>query len=299
MVTRADTREASGVTQRRARPGTLRLVRAASEVLKYGVLLLFSGFFIIPWVWMISTSLKSAQELSAWPIVWIPEPPRFDNYLAAFGEAMFGTFVINTLVVALASVAGAVISNSLIAYGFSRIRWPGRDLVFGIVLATMILPGFVTFIPLYIVFRRLEWLNTYRPLIIPVWLGSPFFIFLLRQFFLTISPELSDAARIDGCGYFGIFARIFLPLSKPAVATMAIFTFMWNWNSFMGPLIYLSSSDKWTLTLGLHRFRGMYGMTAWNLLMAASLVTVLPCITLFFFAQRYFIQGIVITGVKG
>lgn len=299
MASTADTQQRPSTAERSTRAPTFRLSRAVSEVPKYAVLLLLSGFFIIPWVWMISTSLKSAQELSAWPIVWIPDPPRFDNYLAAFGEAMFGTFVINTLVVALASVAGAVISNSLIAYGFSRVRWPGRDLVFGIVLATMILPGFVTFIPLYIVFRRLDWLNTYRPLIIPTWLGSPFFIFLLRQFFMGLPRALSDAARVDGASEFRTFSQIILPLAKPAIAVVALFQFIGSWNAYFGPLIYLSDKEKWTISMGIANMRISYGFSNFAWIMAATCMSVLPIIVLFFFAQRVFIEGIALTGLKG
>jgi multiple sugar transport system permease protein len=154
-------------------------------------------------------------------------------------------------------------------------------------------------IPLFILFRQLHWIDTFLPLVVPQFFGSAYFIFLLRQFMLTISPDLGDAAKIDGCGYFGVFTRIFLPLSKPALATLAIFTFTWAWNDFMGPVIYLNSRDKWTLSVGLRGFTAMFGQTKWHLLMAASLVTVIPCVLLYFFAQRYFIQGIVITGVKG
>lgn len=172
-------------------------------------------------------------------------------------------------------------------------------MLFILVLATMMIPSQVTMIPLFVLFKQLNWVDTFKPLIVPNFFGSAFFIFLLRQFFMTIPIELDDAAKIDGCGYLGIYGRVLMPLTKPALATVAIFGFMWNWNDFMGPLIYLNSRDKLTVSLALSRFTGMYGMTAWNLLMAASLVVALPCLVLFFFTQRYFIQGIVITGLKG
>jgi len=299
MASTADTQVRPSIARQRTGFTTVRLTGVVSEVLKYAVLLFFSAFFLIPWAWMISTSLKSPQELNAWPIVWIPDPPRFNNYIAAFKEAMFGTFVINTLGLASASVAGAVISNSLIAYGFSRIRWPGRDVVFGIVLATMILPGFVTFIPLYIVFRRLDWLNTYRPLVIPTALGSPFFIFLLRQFFMGLPQALSDAARVDGASEFRTFSQIILPLAKPAIAVVALFQFIGSWNAYFGPLIYLSDKEKWTLSLGIANMRVSYGFSNFAWIMAATCMSVMPIIVLFFFAQRVFIEGIALTGLKG
>lgn len=273
--------------------------RIAADTFDYIVLTFLSMIILVPVFWMLSTSLKSDSEVFLFPPVWIPNPPHWNNFARAFAFLPFARYFLNTSIITGLAIVGQFLSSPLAAYAFARLRARGRDILFTLVLSTMMLPTQVTMIPQFIVFQKLGWVDTFAPLIVPNFFGSAYFIFLLRQFFLTISPELSDAAKIDGCGYFGIFARIFLPLSKPALATMAIFTFMWNWNSFMGPLIYLSSGDKWTLTLGLSRFTGMYGMTAWNLLMAASLVSVLPCIVLFFFAQRYFIQGIVITGVKG
>ncbi len=196
-------------------------------------------------------------------------------------------------------MVGTLLSSSIVAYGFARLRARGRDVLFMILLSTMMIPPQVTMIPVFALFKLLNWTDTFKPLIIPNFFGGAFFIFLLRQFYMTIPIELDDAAKIDGCSYLGIFSRIILPLTKPALATVAIFSFMWSWNDFMDPLIYLNSRDKLTLTLALNRFTGMYGMTAWNLLMAASLVVALPCFVLFFFAQRYFIQGIVVTGLKG
>jgi len=196
-------------------------------------------------------------------------------------------------------MVGTLLSSSIVAYGFARLRARGRDVLFMILLSTMMIPPQVTMIPVFALFKLLNWTDTFKPLIIPNFFGGAFFIFLLRQFYMTIPIELDDAAKIDGCSYLSIFSRIILPLTKPALATVAIFSFMWSWNDFMDPLIYLNSRDKLTLTLALNRFTGMYGMTAWNLLMAASLVVALPCFVLFFFAQRYFIQGIVVTGLKG
>jgi multiple sugar transport system permease protein len=270
-----------------------------SGLLKYGALVLFSCFFILPWVWMISTSLKNPNELAIWPPIWIPDPVRWDNYISAFRQAQFSTYVLNTLIVALPSVAGAVLSNTLVAYGFARVRWPGRDAVFAVVLATMILPGFVTFIPLYIIFTRIGWVNTYMPLVVPAWLGNAFFIFLLRQFFMGLPQELSDAARVDGASDIGIFWRIILPLAKPAIAVVALFQFIGSWNDYFGPLIYLSDKSRYTISIGIANMQSTYGFMNFAWIMAATVMSVLPIVILFFFAQRTFIEGIALTGLKG
>jgi multiple sugar transport system permease protein len=273
--------------------------RVVGDVVTYVIVLFACAIILIPVVWMLSTALKENSEVFLFPPRWIPKKLNWVNFREGLTFLPFGRYLQNTSVITFSAVLGQLLSSPLVAYAFARLKARGRDGLFILVLSTMMLPSQVTMIPLFIIFKNLGWVDTYMPLILPNFFGSAYFIFLLRQFFLTIPPDLGDAAKIDGCGYFGTFARIFLPLSKPALATVAIFTFMWNWNDFMSPLIYLSSNDKWTLTLGLSRFTGIYGTTAWNLLMAASLVTILPCILLFFFAQRYFIQGIVITGVKG
>jgi len=273
--------------------------RIVGDTFDYFALILLSMIVLVPVFWMLSTSLKADGEVFLMPPAWIPKKLLWDNFPRALTFLPFEKYFINTSLVTVGAMIGQFASSPLVAYAFARLKARGKDALFLLVISTMMIPSQVTMIPVFIVFKKLGWVDSFAPLIVPNFFGSAYFIFLLRQFFSTISPELDDAARIDGCGYFGIFSRIILPLSKPALATMVIFTFMWNWNDFMSPLIYLSSNEKWTLALGLSRFRGMYGMTAWNLLMAASLVTVLPCVTLFFFAQRYFIQGIVITGVKG
>jgi len=273
--------------------------RGITEVTKYGALLFFSVFFILPWVWMVSTSLKNPQELVVWPPIWIPHPIRWDNYVQAFAQAEFSRFVVNTLKIAVPSVIGAVLSNSLVAYGFARVRWPGRDAVFALVLATMILPGFVTFIPLYIAFHRLGWINTYAPLIIPVFFASPFFVFLLRQFFMGLPIELSDAAKVDGASELAIFWQIILPLAKPALAVVALFQFIGSWNDYFGPLIYLNDKALYTVSLGIANMRTTYGFMNFAWIMAATVMSVVPIIVLFFFAQRTFIEGIALTGLKG
>jgi multiple sugar transport system permease protein len=273
--------------------------RGATEVAKYTALLFFSAFFILPWVWMVSTSLKNPQELVVWPPIWIPNPIRWDNYVQAFAQAEFSRFVVNTLKIAVPSVIGAVLSNSLVAYGFARVRWPGRDAVFALVLATMILPGFVTFIPLYIVYHRLGWIDTYAPLIIPVYFASPFFVFLLRQFFLGLPIELSDAAKVDGASELAIFWMVILPLARPALAVVALFQFIGSWNDYFGPLIYLNDKALYTVSLGIANMRTTYGFMNFAWIMAATVMSVVPIIVLFFFAQRTFIEGIALTGLKG
>lgn len=273
--------------------------KALGDVLTYVLVLIASVVIMIPVLWMLSTALKPGGEVFLFPPRWIPSRLMWHNFSDALSFLPFGRYFQNTSVITLSAMLGQLLSSPLVAYAFARLKARGSNVLFVLVLATLMLPMHVTMIPLFILFQSFGWIDTFLPLIVPNFFGSAYYIFLMRQFFLTIPGDLADAAKIDGCGHFGTYWRIYLPLSKPALATVAIFTFMGNWNDFMSPLIYLSSNDNWTLTLGLSRFTGMYGQTAWNLLMAASLVTILPCVLLFFFAQRYFIQGIVITGVKG
>ena len=269
------------------------------SIAKYAALLILSAFFLIPLFWMISTSLKNPEELMVWPPIWIPNPIRWDNYLIAFQRAQFGQYVLNTLTVAVPSVAGAMISNTLIAYGFAKVRWPGRDVIFGIVLATLILPSFVTFIPLYVTFRNIGWLNSYAPLIVPTFLGNAFYIFLLRQFLMQLPDELLDAARVDGANEWRIFVQVVLPLCRPALAVVALFQFIGSWNDFFGPLIYLSDKAKLTIALGIANMQSNYGPSNFAWIMAATFMSVAPIILLFFFTQRTFIEGIKMTGLKG
>jgi len=269
------------------------------KVIVYVLLVISSIIILIPIFWMLSTALKEDSEVYLFPPEWIPKRIYPNNFIRALTFLPFGRYFINTSVITFLSVIGQLISSSLVAFGFARLKARGKDLLFMLVLSTMMIPSQITMIPIFVLFKLLNWVDSFKPLIIPNFFGGAFFIFLLRQFYMTIPIELDDAAKIDGCSYFGIYTRIILPLTKPALATVAIFTFMWNWNDFMGPLIYLNSREKLTLSLALSRFTGMYGMTAWNLLMAASIVVALPCFILFFFAQKYFIQGIVITGLKG
>ena len=269
-----------------------------SKVVILAILTVGACVVMLPLAWMISTSLKPAGQVAAYPIIWIPKPILWENYPKALTFIPFFKYTLNTLKIVFWTTLGVLLSCSLVAYGFARFRAPGLDVLFLVLLSTIMLPSQVTLIPVFILFSKMGWIDTLKPLIIPAFFGNAYDIFLLRQFFMTIPLEMDDAARIDGCGPFGIYWRIILPLSKPAVATVAIFHFMWAWNDFFNPLIYLHHRDNWTLALGLSSFRQLYE-TRVNLLMAASFVAVLPCILLFFFAQRLFIQGIVVSGVKG
>ncbi len=274
-----------------------------TDLIKMTVVYLLLGlgavFVCIPFVWMLSTSLKDEASVFLFPPEWVPRPVQPQNYLEAMTVLPFGVFFRNTLITTLVPIVGALASCSLVAYSFSRLRWPGRDALFLIVLATMMLPEQVTMIPQFILFKNLGWVDTFWPLIIPPYFAvGSFNIFLLRQFFMTIPLEMDDAAEIDGASILGIYWRIILPLSKPALAAVSIFVFQAHWNDFLYPLIYLHSKNNFTLALGLRAFQGQYG-TDWNLLMAASLVVMAPLLILFFVAQRYFIQGVVFSGVKG
>jgi multiple sugar transport system permease protein len=264
----------------------------------YAALVALSIIFITPFVWMVSTSLKTGPSSIASPPQWIPDPFVWSNYPTALRKINFLVALRNTLIYAVPAVIGTVLSCSLVAYGFARIRWPGRDLVFLLLLGTMMLPGQVTFIPLYVIFARLGWVGTFLPLIIPTFLGNPFFIFLLRQFFLGIPSELSDAARIDGAGELRILTRVIIPLSVPALITVGLFTFIDKWTDFFGPLVYLQDPSLQPLSLALQTFQSAH-KTDWPQSMAASVVITAPLVVIYFLAQRKFIEGITLTGIKG
>ncbi len=251
---------------------------------------------LLPFFWMISTSLKPDDQIFS--KAWIPHPIQWRNYMDALSAIPFLQYLWNTLFISFWTILGTVLSSALTGYSFARLRWPGRDILFGVMLATMMIPPQVTMVPVFMLMRNLGWFNTFLPLTVPPFLGgSAFFIFLMRQFFLTLPNDLEDAARVDGCGVLRTFAIIMLPQVKPALATVGIFTFMGSWNDFMGPLIYLSEEHKYTLALGLQSFL-TENLAVWNHLMAFSTVLLLPLLILFFFAQRYFIEGITLTGMK-
>jgi ABC-type glycerol-3-phosphate transport system permease component len=265
----------------------------------YLILIIVGVALMAPLAWLISSSLKDQGKIFTIPPEWIPNPVKWNNYAKVFDQVPLGGFYWNSVVVTFFSTVGSVVSASLVAFGFARLRFPGRNLLFLVLLATVMIPYHVTLIPTYVLFRYLHWLDTYLPLIVPTWLGgSAFNIFLLRQFFLRLSLELDDAARLDGAGPFRIYWDIVLPQSKPALGVVAIFSFLASWNDFFGPFIYLNSTEKFTLPLGLQLFQSL-NSTQWNLLMAAAVMTAIPCVLLYFVAQRYFIQGVVFTGLKG
>ena len=270
------------------------LLRAAG----YLFLTLSAACFALPFIWLISSSLKSDRQLFVFPPIWIPNPIEWDNYPKALTAMSFVRYLENTLWICVWNVIGILVSCTLVAYGLSRVEWRGRDIMFGLVLSTMMLPYAVTMIPLYLVFKALGWIGSMKPLIVPAFFGAPFFIFLLRQFLMTIPVELTDAATVDGCSHLSILTMILVPLVRPALATVALFTFMANWNDFMGPLIYLSNSSNYTLAIALQQFLQQHHEN-WSYLMAASATFTVPIVILFFFTQRTFIQGITLTGIKG
>ncbi|MER3474436.1 MAG: sugar ABC transporter ATP-binding protein [Armatimonadota bacterium] len=264
----------------------------------YVVLIALSISFLAPFALMVSTSLKTEDRIFTEHIEWIPNPIRWQNYTEALQSFPFLLYLRNTLLVCALVVVGTVISSALPAYGFARLRWKGRDVMFLIMLATIMLPAQVTMLPVFVMFRTIGWTGTYLPLVVPPFFGSAFAIFLLRQFFLTIPQELSDAARIDGCSEWRIFWQIIVPLSVPALATVALFAFIGAWTDFINPLVYLTDENTYTLAVGLQTFVGRHS-SEWNLLMAAATVVTLPLMVVFFFTQRLFIGGITLTGIKG
>jgi len=276
----------------------------AYRTLVHALLVTGAVLVLMPFLWMISTSLKNQAEVFIFPPRWIPKEILWRNYIDFWQVAPFPRWVANTLYLVIAILIGTLLSNSLIAYGFARLRAPDRDFLFIVLLATMMLPGQVTMIPMYLIFAKLGWIDTYWPLIVPAFTGSAFTVFLLRQFYMTIPYDMDDAATIDGCGILGVWWRILLPMSKPALGIVTVFSIRGTWGEFLRPLIYLNDSQKLTVAVGLRMFThgsgvGVRGQTQWGWMMAAATLYALPMIIMFFIAQRYFIQGIVITGVKG
>ncbi len=264
----------------------------------YSLLITGMVIILVPFFWMISTALKEPGKEFMYPIQWIPNPVKWDNFIIGWTKLPFTLWAKNTCIVVGASVVGQVLSAAVVAFGFARLRFPGRRILFLLVLSSMMIPYCILMVPQFLLFKYFKWIDTYKPLVVPYFLGGDaFFIFLLRQLYLTIPFEIDDAARIDGCSTAGVFTRIILPLSKPAVGIMLVFSFMWRWNDFVQPLVFLNSSEKYTLALGLRFFKGQYNVQ-WTYLMAVSLIVLLPCLIVFFVAQKYYIQGIVITGIK-
>jgi len=267
--------------------------------LTYAALFAISALFMIPFLWMLRSAVMNLGQIFEMPPIWIPNPVQWDNFSRALTILPFDKFFVNTALIVVVSVAGTVLSSTIAAFGFSRIPWKGRNLVFGALLSAMMLPGAVTLIPTFLGFRTLGFYDTYVPLLAPAFFGGGIFnVFLLRQFYMTIPRDFDEAAVMDGAGYFQIYWRIILPLSRSAIIVVALFTFMGAWNDFFGPLIYLKSTDKFTLALGLQMFQGAY-TSQWDLLMAASTAVVLPCVAVFLIGQKYFLEGITLTGLKG
>lgn len=293
MLTAAPARRSKGVN----------VSQLSVTIFVYGVATVVAILFALPFVWTIGSSLKDMTEIFKFPPTLWPMTPRWQNYADVFRIAPFGTFITNTAIITAAAMVGQILSAAAVAYGFSRFRFPGRDALFFVVLSTMMLPWQVTIVPTFLLFRTLGWINTFWPLIVPSFFGGgAFYIFLLRQFFMTIPRDLDEAAKIDGANSVRIFWSILLPLAKPALATVAIFSFIEHWNEFIGPLIYLNSADKFTVSIGLRYFMASpfeSDEPREAILMAGSLIVATPPLVLFFVAQKYFVRGIVTTGLKG
>jgi len=276
---------------RTARSGRLRL----QTVALYGALLVVTVLFIMPIVWMIAASFQTTGQIVAVPVRWISWPPTFANYPDVVTAVPLGTYFGNSLFLAVANVIGVLFSSTLVAYSFARLQWPGRDVVFGIMLATLLLPSTVTLIPVFLIWRNLHLTNTYWPLVVPSFFGSPFYIFLLRQFFRGIPQDYADAARIDGAGERRIMLSIVLPLAVPALTAIAVFTFISTWEDFLNPLIYIDDPNRLTMVLALQQFVGTHTQD-WGPLMAGIVIFILPILVIFALAQRLILEGVTFTG---
>lgn len=293
MASQASTANiSSGVLKRRSTRIQL------GRLLTYFLLIVGAIVTLVPFVWLVRSSFMEMSQIFIVPPEWIPRPFMWENYPQALTVVPFGLYFLNTFKIAIGVVTGTVITSALAAFSFSRLRWRGRDVIFGVLLTTMMLPYAVTLIPTFILWSRLGLVNTFIPLVVPAWFGTPFSIFLLRQFFMTIPYELDEAAYVDGASPLYVFGSVILPLAKPALIVVGIFSFLGVWNDLLGPVIYLTDPKKFTVAIGLAQFVGLY-TAQWHLLMAAATVVILPVIILFFFGQRYFIEGITLTGMKG
>ncbi|ACQ78576.1 binding-protein-dependent transport systems inner membrane component [Beutenbergia cavernae DSM 12333] len=274
-----------------------RVGRRRSAV-SYLILLLGCLAFLFPLAWLVSTSLKTQDQILVFPIQWIPDPVAWENYAEIFRVAPFGRYLLNTVILTAFGVLGSIIGASIAGYAFARLRFRGRDTLFLVMLATMMVPSWATLIPSYVLFARIGWLDTFLPIIVPAFFAAPFNAFLLRQFFMSVPLELEEAARIDGAGTFRTFRTIALPLAKPALIIVGLFSFLLYWNDYLGPLVYLQSERNYPLALGIANFVGLQNQD-YALAMTGAAIAIAPCVLLFFFAQRWFVQGVVITGVKG
>jgi multiple sugar transport system permease protein len=303
MIDTAERVASRGMVERRTEPEVVTIphnTRWLTSIAKHVFLIVISIVFLFPFYWMVTAALKDKTQLFAVPPQWFPDPMHWDNFVTALDFPGFPYFRLlwNSVFYAGMVTIGTVISCAAVGYGFARLKFPGRDILFGITLATLMVPPIVTYIPTYVLFAKLELTGTYAPLILPKFLGDAFFIFMIRQFFMGVPWELSDAARIDGAGEFRIFWEIMLPLVRPALIVVAVFSLLYTWHDFFGPLIYLQDRDQYPLTLGLFAFQGQRTLE-WPLIMAGATLTTLPMILVFLFTQRYFIRGIATTGLKG
>lgn len=297
MTTTSTGKRASDVEWRKSIKGR----RAIAVVVTFALLIPLGIAFVMPFIVMVSTALKPLNEVFKFPPRLIPETIVWSNFAegwAGYNVVDFNTCTWNSLKITLNNIVGNLFSCTLAAYAFARLKARGKNLLFAVVLATMLLPNEALVIPQYVLFQRFGWLDTHLPLMVPPWFGWPFFIFLLRQFFMSIPEELVDAAKIDGAGHVRILLQIFIPLSKPALATLAIFAFIGNWNSFFGPLLYLRTPSRQTLPVCLVQYQGAYGNTDWHLMMAVATIAVIPVLFIFVAGQRYFVEGIATSGVK-
>ena len=264
----------------------------------YAFLIVLAILFILPIFYLFMGSFKAESELFRVPFKWLPDKFQFGNFINMFSSIPFFKYLKNTMFIVVCNIVGSLLSCSLVAYGFARLRWPGRDKVFILVLITMILPYQVTLVPLFLMFTKMKWIGTFLPLTVTCFFGNPFFIFLLRQFFTGIPQDISEAARIDGAGEFTIFSKLVIPMAKPALTTVAIFAFIRSWNDFLGPLVFLGKDELYTLSLAASMLKSNLDPN-WSLLLALGAVMILPVLILFFVMQKYFIQGIAMSGIKG
>ncbi|MBD3921060.1 carbohydrate ABC transporter permease [Paenibacillus sp. PR3] len=281
-----------------SKTASIRNQRIINNTLIYAILIIASIVAIVPILWMLSSSLKTGIDIYMLPPEWIPSKPQWGNFHEVLTRVPFFTYMKNTVLVTGLGIIGTVLSSTLVAYGLARINFRGSNIVFMLILATMMIPPQVTIVPQFLLFRELGWNNTLAPLIVPEWFGSPYNIFLLRQFFVALPRSLDEAAMLDGLSVYKIFWKVTLPLSKPVITTVSITAFMFFWNDFFKPLIFISDDSIKTLTLGILEFKNSFNVIEWNYLMAAAMLMLIPCVVLFFVAQRYFVEGISVSGMK-
>jgi len=295
---KTDARQDTIQQQLRRSAARKRLRRLVGHAIVYALMIFLALLFMLPIFWMASTSLKAPREIFAWPPEWIPSSPQWGNYAEAFGKYPLARYMLNSAILVAANIIGGLVSVPIIAYGFARFEFPFKHVLFLLMLSTMMVPGHIKLIPLFWLYQKLDLIDTYWPLILPSYFGNPFFIFLMTQFIRTIPRELDDAARIDGAGAWGILFRIIIPLCRPALTVVVVFTFVWVWNDFLEPIIFLRDWDSYPISVGLAFFQGRYSVE-WHLFMGATLVSIIPILVIYFFAQRHLIGGLASIGIKG